>query len=212
MAVSLVRGLLTGALIAVLQMALGHVWLDYQRVSFHGNAAFALAVPVVLLPLAITRGWTWVSDRWSGRSGPRLLLYNVGLVPAAASAFPLDYILFTPANDVTLATALDQTLLGLIFVLPVVAFAAVLYWVYASGKASASFGPLALGYLGGLALALVLPTLTMGAVAGTAAGHSWQRPGARGWIAFLVVMMMAVGVFELPAVSATALPYANALR
>ena len=205
--VSLVRGLITGALIAVLQMAAGHVWLDYKSVSLHGTAAYAVAVPVLLLPLAIARGWTWVSDRWSGRSGPRLLLYTVGLVLAAASAFPLDYILFTPANDVTLATALDQTLLGLIFVLPVVALAAMLYWAYASGKASASFGPLAIGYLGGVALALVLPTLTMGAVAGTAAGHSWQRPGARGWIAFLVVMMMAVGVFELP-VAASALPYA----
>ena len=210
--VSLVRGLLTGALIAVLQMAAGHVWLDYRGISLHGNAAYALAVPVLLLPLAIARGWTWVSDRWSGRSGARLLLYTVGLVLAAASAFPLDYILFTPANDVTLAMALDETLLGLIFVLPVVALAAVLYWAYASGKASASFGPLAIGYLGGLALALVLPTLTMGVVAGTAAGHSWQRPEARGRIAFLVIMMMAVGVFEMPLAIASVLPYATALR
>ena len=212
MRVSFVRGFLTGGLIAVLQMALGHAWIDYRGVSFHGNAGFALAVPGLLLPLAITRGWTWVSDRWSGRSGPRLLLYTVGLVLAAASAFPLDYVLFTPASDVALATAVDQTLLGLIFVLPVVALAAVLYWAFTSGKASTSFGILALSYLGGLALALVLPTLTMGAVAGTAAGHSWQRPGARGRIALLVVLMMVVGVFELPMAAASALPYAIALR
>ena len=47
----------------------------------------------------------------------------------------------------------------------------------------------------------VLPTLTMGAVAGTAAGNSWQHPNSRGRIAFLVLLLMFVGVFELPIVA-----------
>lgn len=200
-AVSLLSGAIVGLLIAALQIALGHASLEYQRVSFHGNALLATAVPVFLLPLAIARGWTWVSDRWSGRSGPRLLLFTVGLVLAASSAFPIDYVLFPTSGDFGVAVLADVTLQGMLFVLPVVALAAVLYWAYASGKVSASFGTLALGYLGGAALALVLPTLTMGAVAGTAAGNSWQHPNSRGRIAFLVLLLMFVGVFELPIVA-----------
>ena len=200
-AVSFLSGAIVGLLIAALQIALGHVSLEYQRVSFHGNALLATAVPVFLLPLAIARGWTWVSDRWSGRSGPRLLLFTVGLVLAASSAFPIDYVLFPTSGDFGLVVLADVTLQGMLFVLPVVALAAVLYWAYASGKVSASFGPLALGYLGGVCLALVLPTLTMGAVAGTAAGNSWQHPNSRGRIAFLVLLLMFVGVFELPIVA-----------
>lgn len=200
-AVSLLSGAIIGLLIAALQIAMGHASLEYQRVSFHGNGLLATAVPVFLLPLAIARGWTWVSDRWSGRSGPRLLLFTVGLVLAASSAFPIDYVLFPTSGDFGLVVLADVTLQGMLFVLPVVALAAVLYWAYASGKVSASFGPLALGYLGGVALALVLPTLTMGAVAGTAAGNSWQHPNSRGRIAFLVLLLMFVGVFELPIVA-----------
>ena len=76
----------------------------------------------------------------------------------------MDYMLFRPAGDFDALALADVTLLGMLFVLPVVALAAVLYWAYASGKVQASFGTLALGYVGGLFLALLLPTLTMGAV------------------------------------------------
>jgi len=203
--VSLLRGIVTGLLIAALQIAGGHLWFEYQTISLHGNGLVAVAVPVFLLPLAIPWGWTWVSDRWSGRSGPRLLMYTVGLVLGAASAFPIEYILFTRAEDVSVAGVLDEALFGVIFVLPVVGLAALLYWSFTSEKVHASFGTLALGYLGGLFLALVLPTLTMGAVAGTAAGHSWQKPRARTAISFLVVLLMFVGVFELPMAAANPL-------
>ena len=202
---SLLRGLVAGLLIAALQIAGGHAWIDYQTISLHGNGLVAVAVPVFLLPLAIAWGWTWVSDRWSGRSGPRLLLYTLGLVLGAASAFPLEYTLFPPADGVALAAVIDYAAVGVIFVLPVVAMAAILYWAFASGKVAPSFGTLALGYLGGLFLALLLPTLTMGAVAGTAAGHSWHKPNARTAISFLVVLLMFVGVFELPMAAANPL-------
>src|SRR3954469_21986564 len=112
-----VRGLFAGVLIAALQIAGGHAWLDYQRFSFHGSSLVALAVPVFLLPLAIAWGWTWVSDRWSGRSGSRLLLFTAGLVVGAASAFPMDYILFRPAGDFDVLALADVTLLGMLFVL-----------------------------------------------------------------------------------------------
>jgi hypothetical protein len=204
--VSIVVGLVAGLLIAVLQIAAGHGSVEYKTFSFQGNGVLAVAVPVFLLPLAIAWGWTWVSDRWSGRSGPRLLLFTVGLVLGAAAAFPMDYVLFRPAGDFDALALADVTLLGMLFVLPVVALAAVLYWAFASGKVQASFGTLALGYVGGLFLALLLPTLTMGAVAGTAAGNSWQHPNSRGRIAFLVLLLMFVGVFELPMAAAHFLP------
>ena len=201
--VSLLRGLVAGLLIAALQIAGGHVWIDYQRFSFHGNGLIAVAVPVFLLPLAIAWGWTWVSSRWAGRSGPRLLAYTLGLILGAGAAFPAEYILFTPESLFDVWLMLDFVVLGMLFVLPVIALAAMFYWAFASERVRASFGTLALGYLGGLFLALLLPTLTMGAVAGTAAGHSWQRPGARGAISFLVVLLMLVGVFELPMAAAS---------
>jgi hypothetical protein len=200
--VSVLRGLIAGLLIAALQVTGGHVWIDYQKFSFHGNGLIAVAVPVFLLPHAIAWGWTWVSSRWSGRSGPRLLAYTVGLILGAGAAFPAEYVLFTPESMFDVWLLLDYVVLGMLFVLPVVAFAAIFYWAFASERVRASFGTLALGYLGGLFLALLLPTLTMGAVAGTAAGHSWQRPGARGAVSFLVVLLMLVGVFELPMAAA----------
>ena len=203
---SLLRGFMTGLLIAALQIAAGHADVEYRTVAFHGNGVLAVAVPVFLLPLAIAWGGTWVSDRWSGRSGPPLLFYTLGLVVGAAIAFPLEYLLFRPAENFDLLALADVSLLGMLFVLPVVALAAVLYWAFASGKVHASFGTLALGYVGGLFLALLLPTLTMGAVAGTAAGNSWQHPNSRGRIAFLVLLLMFVGVFELRMAAAHFLP------
>src|SRR3954468_4398763 len=104
--VSFVRGLFAGVLIAALQIAGGYAWLDYQRFSFHGSSLVALAVPVFLLPLAIAWGRTWVSDRWSGRSGSRLLLFTAGLVVGASSALPMDYVLF-PGGAITPAALAD---------------------------------------------------------------------------------------------------------
>ena len=199
---SFVRGIAWGIVIGALQLAAGHAAFAYERngesLSFQGNAALATAVPVILLPLAIAWGWTWVSDRWSGRSGPRLLLFTLGLVIASAIAFPLDYALFDPAGATNILVLIDRALLGVQFVTPVVGLASILYWAFASQRVRASFGTLAIGYVGGLFLALVLPTLTMGAVAGTAAGHSWQKPRARGMISFLAVLVLLVAVFELP--------------
>jgi hypothetical protein len=199
--VSFLRGLVVGLAIAALQIGVTHVSFDYQKLSVQGNAVIAAAIPVFLLPLAIAWGWTWVSDRWAGRSGPRLLLYTFGLVLGAASAMPADYALLN-TGQVQTWKVIDLSLVGLIFVMPVVAMASILYWVFASGKVSASLGTLGIAYLGGLFLALVMPSLAMGTVAGTAAGHSWQKPGARGAITFLVVLLMLVGVFELPMAAA----------
>jgi len=199
--VSFFRGLAWGIVIGALQLAAGHLSVEYQRnnerLSFQGSPELAAAVPVLMLPLAIAWGWTWVSDRWSGRSGPRLLFFTFGLVIASATAFPLDYALFAPDGTTNTLAVVDRALLGVQFVTPVIAIAAILYWAFASERVRASFGPLAIGYVGGMFLALAMPTLTMGAVAGTAAGHSWQKPKARGAISILMILLLLVGVFEL---------------
>ena len=88
------RGLTFGMVIAGLYLLAGHVQIENTRFSFRGNSALALAVAAVLVPLAIVWGWTWVSDRWSGRSGPRLLLFTLGLIVGTALAFPLDHLVF----------------------------------------------------------------------------------------------------------------------
>jgi len=62
---------------------------------------------------------------------------------------------------------------------PIVAIAAILYWLFGSGKLPVGLPTLAFGYLIGLPLGLLFPPAAMGAVAGTAAGHAWREPGAR---------------------------------
>lgn len=196
---SFISGLIVGGIIAALQLFAGHAQLEYRTLSFTGNGALALAVPSVLVPLAILWGWTWVSDRWSGRSGPPLLLFTLGLVVTSAAAFPIEYAVFPPSGSAFfIGTLADLIVVGVLYILPVVALAAVLYWAFGSGRVSVRLSTLALAYLVALPLALLLPTLTMGTVAGTAAGHAWRSPGARASVALLVIMLMLVATFELP--------------
>jgi len=91
---SFMRGLTFGSVIAGLYLLAGHVHIENNRFSFSGSSVLALAVAAVLVPLAIVWCWTWVSDRWSGRSGPRVLLFSVGLVIATAAVFPIVLVAF----------------------------------------------------------------------------------------------------------------------
>lgn len=206
-------GLIAGLLIAGLYVIAGHFRVDTEQFQLSGNGTIALATASVLVPLAILWGWTWVSDRWSGRSGPRLALFTLGLALATAAAFPLDSIVrasalpdrivFHPSVSIV---AVD----GVLWVVPVVAIAAILYWLFGSGKLPLGLPTLALGYLIGLPLGLVFPPAAMGAVAGTAAGHAWREPGARALIVVLVVFIMLVAAVELPLAAAT--PEGSLLR
>src|SRR6476660_6631942 len=123
-------------MIAALYLLAGHFRIETPQITISGNSTLAVAVASVLVPLAILWGWTWVSDRWSGRSGPRLLLFNLGLVVATAAAFPLDAVVSSSAPDRTMfdprlsVNAVD----GILWVLPVVAIAGILYWLFGSGK------------------------------------------------------------------------------
>jgi hypothetical protein len=197
--------LIAGVLIAAIYLLAGHFRIETPQFSIAGNGTLALASASVLVPLAILWGWTWVSDRWSGRSGPRLLLFTLGLALTTAAAFPLDSILSASAPDRIVfdpsvsIVAVD----GVLWIVPVVAIAAILYWLFGSGKLPVGLPTLALGYLIGLPLGLFFPPAAMGAVAGTAAGHAWREPGARALIVVLVIFIMLVAAVELPLAAAT---------
>ena len=203
---SLLAGLIAGLLIAALYLLAGHFRIETPQITISGNSTLAVAVASVLVSLAILWGWTWVSDRWSGRSGPRLLLFNLGLVVATAAAFPLDAVVSSSAPDRTMfdprlsVNAVD----GVLWVLPVVAIAGILYWLFGSGKLPAAGPMLAIAYLVGLPLGLFFPPAAMGAVAGTAAGHAWREPGARALIMVLVILIVLVAAVEIPLAAATA--------
>jgi len=203
--VSLLAGLVVGVLIAAIYLLAGHFRIETPQFTVAGNGTLALAAASVLVPLAILWGWTWASDRWSGRSGPRLALYTVGLALTTAAAFPLDSILSASAPDRIVfdpsvsIVAVD----GVLWIVPVVAIAAILYWLFGSGKLPVGLPTLALGYLIGLPLGLFFPPAAMGAVAGTAAGHAWREPGARALIVVLVIFIMLIAAVELPLAAAT---------
>ena len=202
---SLLAGLIAGVLIAAIYLLAGHFRIETPQFTVAGNGTLALATASVLVPLAILWGWTWVSDRWSGRSGPRLLLFTLGLALTTAAAFPLDSILSASAPDRVVfdpsvsIVAVD----GVLWIVPVVAIAAILYWLFGSGKLPVGLPTLALGYLIGLPLGLFFPPAAMGAVAGTAAGHAWREPGARALIVVLVIFIMLIAAVELPLAAAT---------
>jgi len=203
--VSLIAGLVAGLVIAGLYVLAGNFRIQTEQFTVSGNPTLALGTASVLVPLAILWGWTWVSDRWSGRSGPRLALYTIGLALATAATFPLDSILSASAPDRIVfdpsvsIVAVD----GVLWIVPVVAIAAILYWLFGSGKLPVGLPTLALGYLIGLPLGLFFPPAAMGAVAGTAAGHAWREPGARALIVVLVIFIMLVAAVELPLAAAT---------
>ena len=202
---SLLAGLVAGVIIAGIYLLAGHFRIQTDQLAIAGNGTLALAAASVLVPLAILWGWTWVSDRWSGRSGPRLALFTIGLALTTAAAFPLDSILSASAPDRIVfdpsvsIVAVD----GVLWIVPVVAIAAILYWLFGSGKLPVGLPTLAFGYLIGLPLGLFFPPAAMGAVAGTAAGHAWREPGARLLIVVLVIFIMLIAAVELPLAAAT---------
>jgi hypothetical protein len=203
--VSFLAGLVAGVVIAALYVLVGHVRIETPQLNVSGNNTLALATASVLVPLAILWGWTWASDRWSGRSGPRLLLFTLGLVLVTAAAFPLDSVVAASApNNIVLDPRVSVVAIdGVLWIVPIVAIAAILYWLFGSGKLPVGLPTLALGYLIGLPLALLFPPAAMGAVAGTAAGHAWREPGARTLIVLLVIFIMLVAAVELPLAAAT---------
>ena len=193
---SFVVGVLAGLPIAALEVAMRH--LRVQVGPFALNDA-SLAVPFVLVPLALFWGWTWASERWAKRAVPRLILYTVGFYLALTFVGPLDMLIFWPTIDVPLLASHAGELAAatLIFALPAI-LAAILFWTYGSGRVPMNWFTLAVGYLVGPAVAMVSPLVAIGTVAGTAAGHAWRVPSSRGTIALLVIALMLAISFGLP--------------
>ena len=197
---SFITGLITGIVIAGAWIALEHYGSVIPPVgpfSFSGNGAFAAAE--LLVPVAIFWGWSWATNRYSGRSLLPATLYTLGLALGVGIAVPVDAV-FYPANpDSTLVGSMPGLIAtGTIFVLLPAIVAAAIYLPLKSGRIPTSAIVLAIGYLIGLPLGLLYPMITMGTVAGTAAGHAWKSPGSKTFIAILVIILMAIAILGIP--------------
>jgi hypothetical protein len=197
-------GLIAGLLIAGSEVALEHYGPSFGPFSLRGNGA--LAALVILVPLALFWGWTWIGNRWSGRSDLPILLYTFGLYLGVGFAAPLNALFFPPAGtsatDALVNSVPSLLLTGLIFVLPPAVIGGLIYALFKSGRLPTNFITLTIGYLIGIPLAflipqLPLPVVSMGTVAGTAAGHAW-RSGGRLLIAIWVILLMALMMFGIP--------------
>lgn len=199
---SALSGLLGGTAIAILEVVAKHLRVGVGSYTVSGSAA---AVPFVLVPLALFWGWTWASERWAGRARLRLILYTLGLYVGLALVGPLDALVFAPELEWSafVAATSEVGTRTLLFAMPA-AIAAIFYWAFRSKRLPTNRVTLALGYLIGPSLALLMPIVAVGTVAGTATGHAWQSPSARTPIAMLVVLLMLGVAFGAPYLLAAA--------
>jgi hypothetical protein len=201
---SFIAGLLWGIVISALEVASEHYGPSFGVISLNGDGD--LAVPGILIPLTIFWGWTWISNRWSGRTLIPSIAFTAGLYLGVGVAAPLDTVLFPQNAASTLQNSIPGLLaLGAIFVLPAALIAGAIYWVLRAERFPANALVILVLYLIGLAVAVVPllgPIIAGGVIAGTAAGHSWRAAGARLPIGLLLIILMAVVVFGIPYVLA----------
>ena len=194
---SFAAGLIWGLAIAAIEVGSEHYGPSFGRFSLKGNGAFA--VPTILVPLAIFWGWSWIANRWSGRSLPPTVLYTAGLYLGTGFVSPADALLFPQSEQSTLVGSIPGLLLsGAIFVLPAAVLAGIIYWLLRSERFPASPLVLTILYLIGLPLGAIIPMIPMGTVAGTATGHAWRRAGGRTGIGLLVIALMVIAGFAVP--------------
>jgi hypothetical protein len=202
--VSFIAGLVWGLVIALIEVASEHYGPSFGAIAFNGNGA--IAVHWILIPLAIFSAWTWITNRWSGRSFIPGIAFAAGLYLGVGTVVPVDSLLFPQGSGSTLANSLPALLAtGALLVVPPVLIAAAIYWVLRSERFPANAFVIVVLYLIGLAIAtapLVGPILAGGVIAGTAAGHSWRAAGARMPIGILVIILMTVAVIAIPYVLA----------
>ena len=206
---SFLAGLIWGILIAAATVALEHYGpsSDALGISLRGNGA--IAVPVLLVPLAIFWGWSWLANAYSGRSALPIATFTVALFLGVSLIGPADAYFF-PQNEAGLGVndLLGGLFQGALFVGFVAVVAAPIYWVLRS-RIGQSRILIWLLYLVSLAVAAFLPGLGAiaagGIVAGVASGHAWQRQGGRTFIAIVVILIMGIAVFVIPYVIAKGL-------
>jgi len=202
-------GLIWGLVIAAITVALEHYGpsSDPLHISLSGNGA--IAAPVVLVPLAIFWGWSWIANAYAGRSVLPIAVYTLALLLGVSAVGPADAFFF-PQNSAGLGVndLLGGLFQGCLFVGFVAIVAAPIYWVLRS-RIGQSRILIWLLYLVSLAIAAFVPGLGViaagGVVAGVASGHSWQRQGGRTFIAIVVIVIMLIAVFVIPYVLANGL-------
>jgi hypothetical protein len=199
-------GLVWGVLIAAATVALEHYGpsSDPLGISLRGNGA--LAIPVVLVPLAIFWGWSWIANAYAGRSIVPSAIYTLALLVGVGLSVPADAFFF-PQNSAELSVNdfLGGLYQGVLFVGFMAIIAAPIYWVLRS-RIGQSRILIWLLYLVSLAIAAFVPGfggfIAGGLVAGVASGHAWQRQGGRTFIAIVVLVLMLIAVFVIPYVLA----------
>ena len=202
-------GLIWGLVIAAITVALEHYGPSSEplHMSLSGNGA--IAAPVVLVPLAIFWGWSWIANAYAGRSVLPIAVYTLALLLGVSAAGPADAYFF-PQNSAGLGVndLLGGLFQGCLFVGFVAIVAAPIYWVLRS-RIGHSRILIWLLYLVSLAIAGLVPGLGAiaagGVVAGVASGHAWQRQGGRTFIAIVVIVIMLIAVFVIPYVLANGL-------
>jgi hypothetical protein len=202
-------GLIWGLLIAAVTVALEHFGPSSEplHVSLSGNGA--IAAPVVLVPLAIFWGWSWIANAYAGRSVVPIAVYTLALLLGVSAIGPADALLF-PQNgaEISVNDLLGGLFQGILFVGFVAIVAAPIYWVLRS-RIGQSRILIWLLYLVSLAIAAFVQgfgtIVAGGVVAGVASGHAWQRQGGRTFIAIVVIVIMLLAVFVIPYVLANGL-------
>lgn len=202
-------GLIWGIVIAAATIALEHYGpsIDPLNISLSGNGA--IAAPVLLVPLAIFWGWSWLANAYSGRSALPIAAYTLGLFLGVSLIGPADAYFFPQnAAALTIDDFVGGLFQGALFVGFVAVVAAPIYWVLRS-RIGQSRVLIWLLYLVSLAIAAFVPSfgaiVAGGVVAGVASGHAWQRQGGRTFIAIVVIVIMAIAVFVIPYVLANGL-------
>ena len=87
---SFIAGLVWGLVVAAIEVASEHYGPSFGPIAFNGNGA--LAAPLIIVPLAVFRGWTWITNRWSGRSLIPGIAFTVGLYLGVGAASPADAV------------------------------------------------------------------------------------------------------------------------
>jgi hypothetical protein len=202
-------GLIWGVVIAAATVALEHYGpsSDPLHISLSGNGA--IAAPVMLVPLAIFWGWSWLANAYSGRSALPIAAYTLALLLGVSLIGPADAYFFPQnAAQISVNDFVGGLFQGALFVGFMAVIAAPIYWVLRS-RIGQSRVLIWLLYLVSLAIAAFVPAfgaiVAGGLVAGVASGHAWQRQGGRTFIAIIVIVIMAIAVFVIPYVLANGL-------
>jgi hypothetical protein len=164
---------------------------------------------VILVPLAIFWGWSWLANAYSGRDALPIAAYTLALLLGVSAIGPADAFFFPETSaPIGINDLLAGLFQGCLFVGFAAVVAAPIYWVLRS-RIGQSRILIWLLYLVSLAIAAFVPGLGTiiagGVVAGVASGHAWQRQGGRTFIAIVVIVVMILAVFVIPYVVANGL-------